>query len=225
MKIFLPLLCYNHTCNTEWMMSLMRLLMFFKDNNIQATVMPIVFDSLVSRARNAATAFFLSDPDATHIMFIDSDIEFQPEQVMRLFHVNQPVVAAGYPQKWFSEEKMKHLFSHSVIPPNPFELATCIPIHLTPNGEDAKEVIVKPVMEAEYVTTGFLLIKREAFEAMMAKFPERHYANDIDGYSSADPKYFYDFFPVMIHPETKRFESEDFGFSRLCVRPAARSIL
>lgn len=191
-------------------MSLLRLIMFFKENNINATVMPITFESLVSRARNSAAAFFLSDPDATHLLFIDSDIEFQPEQVMRLFHVNEPVVAAGYPQKWFSEDKLKALFSTPTTPPRPFELATCIPIHLV-----APEGKVAPVMEAEYVTTGFLLIKREALEAMMQKFPERHYANDIDGYMSADPRYFYDFFPVMIHPMTKRLESEDFGFSRL----------
>lgn len=211
MKVFIPLLCYNHTCNTEWMMSMMKLILFFKENNIQATVMPITFESLVSRARNSATAYFLSDPDATHILFIDSDIQFEPEQVMRLFHVNEPVVAAGYPQKWFSEEKLHKMYLQPMPPANPFELATCIPVHLL----NTKREDLKPVMEAEYVTTGFLLIQRVAFETMIAKYPDLHYVNDIDGYMGANPKYFYDFFPVRKHPETKRYESEDFGFSRL----------
>lgn len=218
MKIFIPFLCYNHTCNTEWMMSMMRLILFLKENNIPATVMPITFESLVSRARNAAAAMFLSDPENTHILFIDSDVQFEPEHVMRLFHVNQPVVAAGYPQKWFSEEKLRTLFSQTNPPANPFELATCIPIHImptiTPDGHMFRPA-PQPVMEAEYATTGFLLIQRGVFEKIMEKFPEKHYTNDIDGYSSADPRFFYDFFPTMIHPVTKRFESEDFGFSRL----------
>ena len=209
MHVFIPALCYNHTANTEWMMSLFRLFLFLKENGINATIMPIVFDSLVSRARNAAAACFLSIPEATHILFIDSDIEFTPEQVMRLFHVNKPVVAAGYPQKWMSEDKLKSMFSQPNPPNAPFELATTIPVHLMKNQP------IAPVMEAEYVTTGFLLIQRAAFETLMEKFPERHYQNDIDGYMSADPKYFYDFFPVMIHPVTKRLESEDYGFSRL----------
>lgn len=209
MHVFIPALCYNHTANTEWMMSLFRLFLFFKENGINATIMPITFDSLVSRARNAAVANFLSNPEATHILFIDSDIEFSPEQVLRLFHVNEPVVAAGYPQKWLSEEKVKQIMTQPTQLKAPFELATTIPVHLL-NGQSPSEV-----MEAEYATTGFLLIQRKAFETLMEKYPERHYRNDIDGYMSADPRFFYDFFPILIHPVTKRLESEDYGFSRL----------
>lgn len=190
-------------------MSLFHLMMFFKDNGINATLMPITFESLISRARNAAVAQFLSDPKATHILFIDSDVEFRTEDVIKLIQVNQPVVAAGYPRKWLDVNKAKDVFRSEKIPDNPLSLCSTIPIHFLENQQ------IGPVMEAEYVATGFLLIQRNVFETMIERYPERKYVNDIDGYMSADSKYFYDFFPVHIHPVTRRYESEDFGFSRL----------
>ena len=190
-------------------MSLMRLMFFFRENNINATLMPITFESLISRARNAAVAHFLSDPDATHILFIDSDIAFSPQDVLKLFHVNQPVVAASYPQKWLNETKIKKVFTMPEVPTDPLALCTQLPVHFVQNQP------IRAVMEAEYVATGFLLIQRQVFVDMMKAYPDRQYMNDIDGYMSADPKLFYDFFPVHIHPQTKRYESEDYGFSRL----------
>jgi hypothetical protein len=40
-------------------------------------------DSLVSRARNRLAADFL-ESDCTHLLFIDSDIVFEPEDIIRL---------------------------------------------------------------------------------------------------------------------------------------------
>lgn len=214
MKIFLPLLCYNRTAHTAYFFSILKFVIFCKDNSIDLLIMPITFESLISRGRNAAVAHFLSSHDATHILFIDSDIEFEPEDVLRMLHVNQPVVCAGYAQKFFAESLMKDVFGQPVTPANPFELCTKTSIHLKRNL-DGSLPGPAPVMEVEYATTGFLLIQRGVFEHLMKKHPERKFMNDIDGYMSADPQYFYDFFPVHIHPETRRYESEDYGFSRL----------
>lgn len=214
MKLFVPVICYNRTGHTSFFFSLMKFVMFCKDNGISLTLYPIVFESLVSRARNASVAHFLSDPDATHILFIDSDIEFEPEDVLKLLHVNQPVVCGGYAQKWYSEELMRQVFQGDQTPPSPLELCTKVSVHLTRNP-DGSFPAPAPVMEGEYATTGFLLIKRAVFDVLMKQHPERKYIMDIDGYMGANPEYFYDFFPVHINPISKRYESEDYGFSRL----------
>ena len=41
-------------------------------------------DSLVSRARNNLVAKAMSDPSVTHIFFIDSDISWDPVNVLKL---------------------------------------------------------------------------------------------------------------------------------------------
>ena len=47
-KLFLPIICYNHTANTEYMMSLLKLSHKLRDLNIAYTLFPIVFEILLS---------------------------------------------------------------------------------------------------------------------------------------------------------------------------------
>lgn len=205
MRIVFPILCYNHTCNTAFMMSVMRLLLACKEAKIDILIIPITFESLISRGRNAAVAMMMSEERATHLLFIDSDIEFQPADVIKLIVAGKDVVGAAYPQKWMDMSK------YDPTKDNPLELCTTMSVHLL----TLHDTLAKPLLKASYITTGFLLIKRDVFEKMFEAYPERQYKNDIDGYTSANPEYFYDLFSVGIHPKTKRLESEDYGFSRL----------
>jgi hypothetical protein len=187
----------------------MNLVLFLRQNGIIATIFPITFESLIPRARNAAAAYFLSDNDNTHILFIDSDIEFTPNDVLKLIVADKEIVGAAYAQKWLSDNIIKEV-SLSSNSNNILELSTRASVHL-------EEPNKKPelLMKCEYITTGFLLIKRSAFEKIKNKYHDRYYVNDIDGYSGISNNKFYDFFPIGINIDTFRYESEDYGFSRL----------
>jgi len=192
------------------MMSLFQLILALRQENIDATFYPITFESLISRGRNAAIAHFMSGEDNTHILFIDSDIEFKPSDVFALIQTNKDVVSSGYPQKWLNQSKMEHVFRQEPVPESPLELCTNHSVHLAPNNQE-----IADVMTARYCTTGFLLIKRNVIEKLMTAYPARQYENDIDGYMSANKEFFYDLFPVEINQSIKKYESEDYGFSRL----------
>ena len=217
-KLFIPWIGYNHTVNMEHSLSLMRLLLYCQTHQIAVTLYPIGFESLISRARNAAAAAFLSDSAATHLLFLDTDIGFSPEDVLKLIFAEKPIVCAAYAKKFLDTGKLRQ---H----PERLELCTQPSIHLT---QEASEVFSAQasssgglsdarrwLAECEYTTTGFLLIRREVLTTLAERHPERQYANDIDAHQSLNPNFFYDFFPVAIHPETRRYESEDYGFSRL----------
>jgi hypothetical protein len=211
MKLFIPLICYNHTCHTSYMMSIMDLFLDLQRKGIPFIAVPITFDSLVCRARNAAVAMFLSDPDATHLLFIDSDIEFSKDSVYQLIASKLPVVGAAYPQKWISFDNIESARRAGIS--NPSVLSSVVSVHLA--KKDTRDLSgPSQLAEAEYITTGFLLIERGVFTTLIGAHPKKKYTNDIDGYMGGGDN-FYDFFSVSIHPKTKRLESEDYSFSRL----------
>ena len=58
-------------------------------------------ESLITRARNKSLNKFMNT-DCSHLLFIDSDIEFQPEAVMDLLLFDKDVSCCVYPKKGFN---------------------------------------------------------------------------------------------------------------------------
>ena len=197
MKLFIPLICYNHTCNAEWMMSILKFTISAREAGLDCTFYPIFFESLVSRARNAAVAYFLADKENTHLLFIDSDIMFEPEDIYKLLQADKEVIAGMYPKKYIVWDRLKK---------NPDAERVDFPI-----GGEIK-VTEDNYIESNYLPTGFLMIKRETIQKLTAQHPELKYKNDIDGYMSAGDN-FYNLFQVGI--KNGIYESEDWGFFSL----------
>jgi len=195
-KIFVPLICYNRNCHADYMMSILHLVSYFHRSNINAIFYPIFFESLISRGRNAAVAEFLRS-DATHILFIDSDIAFESEDVQKLIDSNKEVICSPYPKKYIklenANQKNKEIVDFAVG-------GTLIELD-------------KNIYEIDSVATGFLLIKRQVFEKILMFNKNLTYINDIDGYGSG--KKMWDFFKVGINPRTRTYDSEDWGFCHL----------
>src|ERR1700716_4266415 len=64
-------------------------------------------DALITRARANLVTLFLDDPAATHLLFVDADIGFEPEQVFRLIESGADVVAGVYPIKRINWDKAR----------------------------------------------------------------------------------------------------------------------
>ena len=196
-KLFIPLICYNRSAHTDYMMSILSLLNYCYQKNISASFYPIFWDSLISRARNAATAEFLAS-DATHLLFVDADIEFKPEDVVKLIESDKDVICSPYPKKYLKDNP----YSDG----RPFEK-----VDFAVSGEIS--VKDKNLYQINSVATGFLLIKKDVFNKIKDAHPEIEYTNDIDGYGVG--KKMHDFFKININPETNIYESEDWGFCTL----------
>ena len=54
----------------------MKLVLMCSQYNIQYTISTLANESLITRGRNTLTSFFMENTDATHLFFIDADIEF-----------------------------------------------------------------------------------------------------------------------------------------------------
>ncbi len=140
------------------MMSILKLLNAAKDRKLNVSFYPIFFESLVSRARNAAVAHFLEDKENTHILFIDSDIIFEPEDVLKLIQANKEVVAGIYPKKYIVWDRLKQ---------HPDSERVDFPV-----GGQIK-MTEDNFLELDYLPTGFLLISRTAINKIIKAHPER----------------------------------------------------
>ena len=73
--------------------------------------------SLVTHARNNCVLEFLKT-DCTKLLFIDSDIGFEPENIWRLLRKNEDVVLAPYVVKTYSGEENNNFVVHYKDPSN-----------------------------------------------------------------------------------------------------------
>src|SRR3981189_3073279 len=79
-------------------------------------------DALITRARANLVTLFLDNPSATHLLFVDADIGFTPDQVFRLIESEADVVAGIYPIKRVNWDKAKRMLENGRPPAPPAAL-------------------------------------------------------------------------------------------------------
>ena len=80
------------------MQSVISLIQFAGQSGFDAMLAMLGHDSLITRSRNTLVTQFLSTP-ATHMLFIDADISFDPQQVYDMLAFDEDFVAGMYPLK------------------------------------------------------------------------------------------------------------------------------
>lgn len=115
-------------------------------------------ESLVTRARNTAVATFLTQTDYERFLFIDADIEFSPNDVAKLWAMDEDVAVAAYSMKRLDK-----------------------PVTAWRDGALVKLDELSGPTEVEYAGTGFMMIKRHVFEQMRDAWPEIEHEEGIVG--------------------------------------------
>lgn len=176
------------------------------------------FDSLITRARNTMVAEFLADERFTHLMWIDSDVGFKGEDVVRLLQAERPVVAGVYPLKndgWPAAGLAQALPAGSTKADFRALHATYPAVARTASLEPDADGF----LDARYAPTGFMLIRREVFLALIARYPELQYRSPFVGRPELDDGkpagFLYAFFDTGICPQTRVYLSEDYWFCDL----------
>lgn len=170
-------------------------------------------ESLITRARNSMAYDFLKS-DATHLMFIDADISFNPNDIIRMVQADKDIICGVYPKKEINWVEVAEAVKRGVTPDQLHNHTGAFVVNL-PHGTETKSGNVNEPMEIANGGTGFMLIKRKVFEDLKDKVPS--YTNDM--YHAVDTvrevKIIPEFFATSIDEESNRLLSEDYHFCKI----------
>ena len=164
-------------------------------------------DALITRARSSLVSQFLDDLDATHLLFIDADIGFEPDQVLRLIECGTDMCAAAYPIKRIDWQKVKTTIEAGR--PNPAAAALKYVFEV----EDPNAVIERRIHQGPLRRHRLSHDPPAGAYKMCVRYPQLKYRRDhsIDAATSSDNRFA--LFDCMI-AEDGTYLSEDFAFCK-----------
>lgn len=210
--------CYGGLVTEQYSQSLFNLSIKAIANNLRLGYATISNESLVTRARNELVNNFL-ESQGTHLMFIDADIGFNPNDVLHMVMADKDVVAGAYPLKIHDWDAVKKASSAGNLDPKELERSATqyvINIHKPDPemvGQTVDVEIKEGLVEVWDAGTGFMLIKREVIEKMIEAYPETLYYSDKNMSEILERRKRYALFDTMIDAD-QRYLSEDYTFCR-----------
>jgi hypothetical protein len=216
-KLFVATPMYGGQCAGMYARSIADLAAVCAKYNIPLQLYYLFNESLITRARNYCVDEFLRS-DATHLMFIDSDIGFNPQDVIALMALQSDesdydVIGGPYPKKCISWEKIKIAVDKGVADEDPNVLEKFVGDYVFNPKSNQREIPIGEPVEVMEMGTGFMMIRRKTFEKYKEAFPTLSYKPDhirTDAFDGSREIHAY--FDCIIDPVSKRYLSEDYMF-------------
>lgn len=207
--------CYGGLVHEPYVRGLTSLVGASSHIGIGFNMATVVNESLVTRARNELVKYLMMT-DCTHLFFIDSDIDFKPEHVLRVLLHDKDVVVGAYPLKRVVWEAIDTSIAKTVEDVQ--RQATDYVINIKFANEFQEKTgqvpIIDGLMEVHDAGTGFMCIKRHVIEKMIEAYPETHYKKEPKHVNKqGDDGTRWALFDTMIDDD-KRYLSEDYTFCR-----------
>ena len=178
-------------------------------------------ESLITRARNYLVDEFLRS-DCTHLLFLDSDIHYNPQDVVALLALDKDVIGGPYPKKSINWNNIAHAArNHPDLDPR--ELETLVGEYVFNVVKGTSQFSVTEPLEVLEIGTGFMLVKREVFDKMAVEYPNIRYKPDHVGQAHFDgSRYIHAYFDTVIDTKdyitgggSERYLSEDYMFCQM----------
>lgn len=134
-------------------------------------------DSLPHKAKNAVCDVFMQSP-YTHLLFIDADIEFNAEDIIKMVEFDKPVVGGLNHKKTILWDKIVTLANEKGDKNYSVEYLKMLSkdYNFIPKDDDMKNVdLTHDFIEVDAVGTGVLLIKKEALKKIQDAYTKDKY--------------------------------------------------
>jgi len=228
--VYLLTPCFASLCYVNYVHCLMNTIELFRQYNIELIIEFCRNDSLISRARNNLIARAMANPRMTHIMFIDNDISWDPNDILKLLISEKNLVGGIYPLKNYN---WKDLIIDNKDPSNPNPNIIKKWIDKKNNSQFKNAItdestvqynllrynvnylnntlsIEKNLAKVKHLATGFMMIKRNVIEKMSMAFPSTKYVDDVNFLKPNENDFAYALFDCGV--EEGHYFSEDWLF-------------
>ncbi len=211
---------YGGQCHGQFMKSLLEFMVLATKYGLNVKPFFIYNESLITRARNYIADEFMRS-DYSRLLFIDSDIGFNAEHIIHMLAIQTDeseydVLCGPYPKKTIAWEKVKAAVDKGVADEDPGVLENYVGDYVFNPvfNEGVKSIQLKLDEPVEVLEsgTGFMMIKRSAFEKFDEKYgdsikykPDHVRTQNFDG-SREISMYF------QAEIVNKRYLSEDYWY-------------
>lgn len=218
-KLMIATPMYGGNCHGMYAKSCADLSKLCANYEIDLKIFYLFNESLITRARNYCADEFMRS-DYTHLMFIDSDIGFDPHDVLSLLAMSDPsaekpmeILCGPYPKKTIAWEKIKQAVDKGLADENPGELEKYVGDYVFNPANGTTEIAIHEPCAVLEGGTGFMMIQKSAFEKFNKSYPEYSYLPDHVRTKHFDgSREIMMYFQALIDPKSKRYLSEDYMF-------------
>ncbi|GAB5554771.1 MAG: hypothetical protein Sapg2KO_43620 [Saprospiraceae bacterium] len=177
--------CYGGMLTEAVFASMLNFQLLAASYHLKYDVSTMVNESLVTRARNSLVGLMMANPKSTHLIFIDADIRFKPEDIIKLLLRDKDIIGGPVPVK---SEPPRYALSQLPEP-----------------------LIEGDLVELRYLGTAFLMIKREVLVKLFEAHPNEKYKDGLGLGKEVEP-YLYNIFASYVDTEQQNLLSEDWAF-------------
>jgi len=216
-RIFVATPMYGGQCSGQYCKSTADLAILAAKYNLDVRFFYLFNESLIQRARNYLADEFLRS-GYTHLMFIDSDIGFDPNDVLALAALATPgsdkdIVCGPYPKKCISWEKIKRAVDKGFADRDPTRLENYVGDFVFNPVITQTTIAIDQPVEVLESGTGFMMVQRHVFDAFKKAYPQQEYLPDHVRTEHFDgTRTIMAYFDCPIDSESKRYLSEDYMF-------------
>lgn len=194
---------YGGLCTSEYTQSIIHLSEAANKSGVKFTTIFLGNESLIQRGRNTIAHHFLSMPDATHLLFIDADLKFRVEDVVKMIKADKSLIIGPVPLKGYNWEEVRQRALAGEKEIN--RTGGVFNINHLPGIQMEDE---ETPFEIEHGGNAMMMIRRDCLEELAPYTP--YYTNG--GASLPDGEKILDFFRVEIDKEKNHLLSEDYFF-------------
>ena len=192
---------YGGMCTSEYTQSLLNLSESANKSDVKLTTIFLGNESLIQRGRNTVAHHFMNLPDATHLLFIDADIKFRTEDIVRMIQADKSLIIGPVGLKGYNWDEIRQAAIKGEDDIG--RTGGVFNINKLPGIDMVDE---NTPFEIEHGGNAFMMIRRDVFETLKPHTPI--YTNG--GRSLPDGVEIYDYFRVEINKDTNHLLSEDY---------------